>query len=109
MDGTSKEETKKGIQDNLVQSNYREKNGVTIIVIHLAQDRDCWQALVNMVMNLQVLAPYSELTIIVSSTYAEMIIGSECISGGVMKIGILMKEKKMNILQIYAPQTGCSK
>jgi hypothetical protein len=26
--------------------------------IHLAQDRDWWQALVNMVMNLQVLAPW---------------------------------------------------
>jgi hypothetical protein len=27
--------------------------------IHLAQDRDCWRALVNVVMNLQVLAPRS--------------------------------------------------
>jgi hypothetical protein len=27
--------------------------------IHLAQDRDRWQALVNAVMNLQVLAPHS--------------------------------------------------
>jgi hypothetical protein len=27
--------------------------------IHLAQDRDCWQALVNVVMNLHVLVPRS--------------------------------------------------
>jgi hypothetical protein len=27
--------------------------------IHLAQDRDCWWALVNVVMNLRVLAPRS--------------------------------------------------
>jgi hypothetical protein len=27
--------------------------------IHLAQDMDCWQAVVNAVMNLQILVPYS--------------------------------------------------
>jgi hypothetical protein len=27
--------------------------------IHLAEDRDCWQAVVNAVMNLRVLAPWS--------------------------------------------------
>jgi hypothetical protein len=27
--------------------------------IHLAQDRDWWQALINKVMNLQVLTPWS--------------------------------------------------
>jgi hypothetical protein len=29
--------------------------------IHLAQDRDCWQALVEAVMNPRVLVPRSEL------------------------------------------------
>jgi hypothetical protein len=29
--------------------------------IQLAQDRDLWQAVVNVVMNLQVLVPWSEL------------------------------------------------
>jgi hypothetical protein len=33
--------------------------GVGVEWIHLAQDRDCWQALVNAVMNLQVLMPQS--------------------------------------------------
>jgi hypothetical protein len=39
--------------------------------------------------------------IIVSPTYAETLTESEHISD-------LMKEKEMNILQIYALQTGCS-
>jgi hypothetical protein len=41
--------------------------------------------------------------------YAEMTTENECISGRVTKIRIPMKEKEMNILQIYATQTGCSK
>jgi hypothetical protein len=32
--------------------------------IHLAQDRDCWQALVIAVMNLQVLAPRNSLVLL---------------------------------------------
>jgi exonuclease III len=48
------------------------------------------------------------VAIIVSPTYAEMVTDSECISRRAMKIRILMKEKEMNMLQIYAPQTGCS-
>jgi hypothetical protein len=49
----------------------------------------------------------SGVAFIVSQTYAEMVTESECISGRVMKIRILMKEKEMNILQLYAPETGC--
>jgi hypothetical protein len=41
------------------------------------------------------------VAIIVSPTDAEMIIEGECISGRVKKIKILMKEKEINILQIY--------
>jgi hypothetical protein len=48
------------------------------------------------------------VVITVSPKYAEMVTESESISGRVMKIKILMKQKEMNILQIYAPQTGCS-
>jgi hypothetical protein len=33
----------------------REKLSVGVYLIHLAQDRDRWWALVNMVMNLQIL------------------------------------------------------
>jgi hypothetical protein len=44
----------------------------------------------------------------VSPTYEEMVTQNECISGRVMKIGIIMKEKEMNTLQIYAPQMGCN-
>jgi hypothetical protein len=46
--------------------------------------------------------------IIVNPTYAEMVTDSQYISGSVMKIRILVKEKEMNVLQIHAPQTGCS-
>jgi exonuclease III len=48
------------------------------------------------------------VAIIVSPIYTEMVTESECISRRVMEIRILMKGKEMNILQIYAPQTGCS-
>jgi hypothetical protein len=37
-----------------------------------------------------------------------MLTESKCISGRVMEIRLLMKEKEMNILQIYAPQIDCS-
>jgi hypothetical protein len=33
--------------------------GVGVEWIHVAQDRDCWGAVVNAVMNLRVLAPQS--------------------------------------------------
>jgi delta-aminolevulinic acid dehydratase/porphobilinogen synthase len=49
----------------------------------------------------------NEAAIIVSPTYAEMVTESRCISGKVMKMRILMKDKEMNIMQIYALQTGC--
>jgi exonuclease III len=49
------------------------------------------------------------VAVIMCQTYAEMVTESESISGRVMKIIILVKEKEMNVLQMYASQTGCSK
>jgi hypothetical protein len=40
-----------------IKMDLREIGWVDVEWIHLAQDRDHWQALVNAVMNLQVLAP----------------------------------------------------
>jgi hypothetical protein len=40
-----------------IKMNLRETGWGGVEWIHLAQDRDRWQALVNAVMNLQVLAP----------------------------------------------------
>jgi hypothetical protein len=47
------------------------------------------------------------VTITVIPTYSKMVTETECTSKRVMK-RILMKEKEISTLQIYAPQTGCS-
>jgi exonuclease III len=47
------------------------------------------------------------VAIIVSPTHVEMVTQTECISGRVMKIRILMKDKEINLLEIHAPQTEC--
>jgi hypothetical protein len=44
---------------NGIRMDLRETGWGSVEWIHMAQDRDQWQALVNMVMNLQVLAPCS--------------------------------------------------
>jgi hypothetical protein len=42
-----------------IKMDLREIGWGGVECIHLAQDRDHWQALMNVVMNLQVLAPQS--------------------------------------------------
>jgi hypothetical protein len=42
-----------------IKMDLREIGWGDVEWIHLAQDRDCWQALVNAVLNLQVLVPWS--------------------------------------------------
>jgi hypothetical protein len=42
-----------------IRIDLREIGWGSVDWIHLAQDRDWWQVLVNMVMNLRVLAPWS--------------------------------------------------
>jgi hypothetical protein len=45
-----------------IKMDLREIGWGDVEWIHLAQDRDHWQTLVNVVMNLRVLAPHSQLT-----------------------------------------------
>jgi hypothetical protein len=42
-----------------IRMDIRESGWGSVDWIQMAQDRDLWQALVNMVMNLRVLAPWS--------------------------------------------------
>jgi hypothetical protein len=44
-----------------IKTDLREIGWGRVEWIHLIQDRDCWRAVVNAVMNLQVLAPESLL------------------------------------------------
>jgi hypothetical protein len=48
-------------RDDGIKMDLREIVWWGVEWIHLAQDRDCWWALVNAVMNLRVLAPRSTL------------------------------------------------
>jgi hypothetical protein len=45
--------------DDGIKRDLREIGWRGVEWIHLAQDRDCWRAVVNAVMNLRVLAPRS--------------------------------------------------
>jgi hypothetical protein len=53
-----------------IKMDFRETGWGGLKWIHLAQDRDWWRVLVNVVMNLQVLAPWSKL---VTTTYLNTI------------------------------------
>jgi hypothetical protein len=46
-----------------IKMDLREIGSETVERIHLAQGRDCWWAIVKMVMNLQVVVPQSYLVI----------------------------------------------
>jgi hypothetical protein len=47
-----------GVDGRMDQMDLRE-NGCGVESIHLVQDRDCWWAVLNVVMNLRVLVPQS--------------------------------------------------
>jgi hypothetical protein len=47
--------------EDVIKMDLREIGCWGVEWIHLAQDRECWQAVRNSVMNLQVLAPQSQL------------------------------------------------
>jgi hypothetical protein len=49
--------------------NLRETGWEAVELIHLAQDRDWWQVLVNMVINLQVLEPHNYIIQHIKSLY----------------------------------------